>query len=86
MRRPSSVRCARCWRSITSRPSPSPSSTPIATRPTSGGLTTVDEAKAFPVKLLESGPAAGAIAAAYVARTIGEDKIIAFDVAAPPPR
>ncbi|URN04578.1 hydantoinase/oxoprolinase family protein [Actinomadura madurae] len=45
-----------------------------------GGLTTVDEAKAFPVKLLESGPAAGAIAAAYVARTIGEDKIIAFDV------
>ncbi|WP_420866777.1 hypothetical protein [Actinomadura madurae] len=26
------------------------------------------------------------MAAAYVARTIGEDKIIAFDVAAPPPR
>lgn len=46
----------------------------------SGGLTTVEEAKAFPVRLIESGPAAGAVAAAYIARTIGEDHLISFDM------
>lgn len=46
----------------------------------SGGLTTVEHAKAFPVKLLESGPAAGAIAASFVARQAGESQVIAFDM------
>ena len=45
-----------------------------------GGVTTAAEAKAFPVRLLESGPAAGAIAAAAVARTIGADRVISFDM------
>ncbi|MBV1934054.1 MAG: hydantoinase/oxoprolinase family protein, partial [Parvibaculaceae bacterium] len=46
----------------------------------SGGLTTIEEAKAYPVKLIESGPAAGAMAAAYIARQIGEDHLISFDM------
>jgi N-methylhydantoinase A len=46
----------------------------------SGGLTTLDEAKAFPVRLLESGPAAGAMAAAYLARLTGEPAVISFDM------
>jgi N-methylhydantoinase A len=46
----------------------------------SGGLTTIDEAKNFPVRLIESGPAAGAMAAAYIARQIGEDHLISFDM------
>jgi N-methylhydantoinase A len=46
----------------------------------SGGITTVDEAKAFPIHLLESGPAAGAMAAAFIARTADEKRIISFDM------
>ncbi|QIG78773.1 hydantoinase/oxoprolinase family protein [Stakelama tenebrarum] len=46
----------------------------------SGGVTTIEEAKAFPVRLIESGPAAGAIAAAHIARKIGEDHLISFDM------
>ena len=46
----------------------------------SGGITTIEEAKNFPVRLLESGPAAGAMAAGFLARNIGEDRIISFDM------
>src|SRR6266404_1536494 len=46
----------------------------------SGGLTNIQDAKAIPVRLLESGPAAGATAAAFIARLAGEDKLIAFDM------
>ncbi|MDS0139950.1 MULTISPECIES: hydantoinase/oxoprolinase family protein [unclassified Amycolatopsis] len=45
-----------------------------------GGVTTLDDAKAFPVRLLESGPAAGAIAAAAVARRAGEPDVLSFDM------
>ncbi|MHC3472583.1 hydantoinase/oxoprolinase family protein [Streptomyces sp. 7R007] len=45
-----------------------------------GGVTTTEDAKLFPVRLLESGPAAGAIAAASVARTLGEQNVISFDM------
>lgn len=45
-----------------------------------GGVTTIDDAKEFPVRLIESGPAAGAMAAAFTARQIGEDKMISFDM------
>jgi len=45
-----------------------------------GGITTVDEAKRYPVRLIESGPAAGAMAAAFVARTAGEPRMVSFDV------
>src|SRR6266446_6908551 len=46
----------------------------------SGGLTTIEEAKNFPVRLIESGPAAGAMAASYLARRAKEDHLISFDM------
>jgi N-methylhydantoinase A len=46
----------------------------------SGGLTTVDTAARFPVRLVESGPAGGAIFASSVAAECGLDRILAFDV------
>lgn len=45
-----------------------------------GGVTTIEEAKAFPVRLIESGPAAGAMAAAYIARATNEPRVISFDM------
>ncbi|WP_292635898.1 hydantoinase/oxoprolinase family protein [Novosphingobium sp.] len=46
----------------------------------SGGLTTVDTAARFPVRLVESGPAGGAIFAASVAAECGADRVLALDV------
>ncbi len=46
----------------------------------SGGLTHVAEAKRIPIQLLESGPAAGAIAAAHYGLRSGERNILAFDM------
>jgi N-methylhydantoinase A len=45
-----------------------------------GGLTTVDAAVKFPVRLVESGPAGGAILASEIARRGGFDKVVAFDM------
>lgn len=45
-----------------------------------GGITSIDDARRFPVRLIESGPAAGAMAAAFVARQVGEDHMISFDM------
>lgn len=46
----------------------------------SGGVTTVQDAKDFPVRLIESGPAAGAMAAAFIARQAGVERLLGFDV------
>ena len=46
----------------------------------SGGLTTVDIAARFPVRLVESGPAGGAIFAASIAAERGLDRVLALDV------
>lgn len=46
----------------------------------SGGLTTVETAIRFPVRLVESGPAGGAIFASTVADQCGLDRVLAFDV------
>lgn len=45
-----------------------------------GGLTHVGEAKRAPVQLLESGPAAGALAGAWFGRHAGLDRVLAFDM------
>ncbi|MGB6102477.1 MAG: hydantoinase/oxoprolinase family protein [Pusillimonas sp.] len=45
-----------------------------------GGLTSLETARRFPVRLVESGPAGGAIYAADVARRAGESKVAAFDM------
>ncbi|UUX96155.1 hydantoinase/oxoprolinase family protein [Aquabacterium sp. J223] len=46
----------------------------------SGGLTTVDIAARFPVRLVESGPAGGALFAAGIAAQRGIDRMLALDV------
>jgi N-methylhydantoinase A len=45
-----------------------------------GGLTAVETAIRFPVRLVESGPAGGAIFAAEVARQRGLDKVLSYDM------
>ena len=45
-----------------------------------GGLTAIDTARKFPVRLVESGPAGGAIFAAQVAARGGEKKVLSFDM------
>ena len=45
-----------------------------------GGLSGVEEAKRTPVQLLESGPAAGALAAAHMGTADGGDNLLAFDM------
>ncbi|HSU07336.1 MAG TPA: hydantoinase/oxoprolinase family protein, partial [Acetobacteraceae bacterium] len=45
-----------------------------------GGLTHVAEAARRPVQLLESGPAAGALAGALFGRNAGFDRVLAFDM------
>ncbi|MDP2726888.1 MAG: hydantoinase/oxoprolinase family protein, partial [Dehalococcoidia bacterium] len=46
----------------------------------SGGITTSETAKRFPVRVLESGPAAGAIAAAFYGELLRTDRVISFDM------
>lgn len=45
-----------------------------------GGFTTVDTARKFPIRLVESGPAAGALAAVHFGRLVGERDLVAFDM------
>ena len=45
-----------------------------------GGVTTADSARRRPVALVESGPAAGVMATAEVAKATGVDRSIAFDM------
>ena len=45
-----------------------------------GGIGSVETVKAAPIRLVESGPAAGAIAAAAVAREAGLSRALAFDM------
>ena len=45
-----------------------------------GGLTMAETAIRFPVRLVESGPAGGAIFAAEIARQCGIDKVLSYDM------
>jgi N-methylhydantoinase A len=45
-----------------------------------GGLTTLETAARFPIRLVESGPAGGAIFAAHVARQKGFANVLSFDM------
>jgi N-methylhydantoinase A len=53
---------------------------PLLLMLSSGGLTHVAEAARTPVQMLESGPAAGAIAAAFFGDADGGGKLLAFDM------
>jgi N-methylhydantoinase A len=46
----------------------------------SGGISTVETATRFPLRLLESGPAAGALASAYYGQRAGLPDLLAFDM------
>ncbi len=45
-----------------------------------GGLTSIETACRFPVRLVESGPAGGAVFAAQIAARLGERRVLAFDM------
>ena len=45
-----------------------------------GGLMSLDDAAEFPVRLVESGPAGGAVFAAHLAAAYGLEKVLSFDM------
>jgi N-methylhydantoinase A len=53
---------------------------PLLLMLSSGGLTHVQEAQRVPVQMLESGPAAGAIAAAFFGQPDSTGRVLAFDM------
>lgn len=46
----------------------------------SGGIASADMARSHPVRLMESGPAAGVMAASYYGKLLGSTNLIAFDM------
>ena len=53
---------------------------PLLLMMSGGGLTTLEYAAKFPIRLVESGPAGGAILAAHIAGECGLDDVLAFDM------
>ena len=53
---------------------------PLSIMTSDGGIVSCDTALRYPVRLIESGPAGGAIASAFYARETGIDKAIALDM------
>jgi len=53
---------------------------PIFLMLSGGGLTTIETACRFPIRLVESGPAGGALFSAHVARQRGLASVLSFDV------
>jgi N-methylhydantoinase A len=45
-----------------------------------GGVVSADDAARSPIRLVESGPAAGALAGSWFARRLGEDRLLCFDM------
>jgi N-methylhydantoinase A len=53
---------------------------PLLIMQSNGGTATPDAARRYPVRLLESGPAAGAIGAGHIARSACEPRVFFFDM------
>ena len=53
---------------------------PLFLMTSGGGMTTLDTARAFPIRLVESGPSGGAVLAARVARSRGCAEVLSFDM------
>jgi N-methylhydantoinase A len=53
---------------------------PLYLMTSGGGLTTLEAARRFPVRLVESGPAGGAILSAGLARENGLEEVLSFDM------
>lgn len=45
-----------------------------------GGTMTIESARAQPVRMMESGPVGGTMAAAYLGKRLGYDNVVAFDM------
>jgi N-methylhydantoinase A len=45
-----------------------------------GGVVSTEDAARFPIRLVESGPAAGALAGSWFARRLGEPRLLCFDM------
>ena len=53
---------------------------PIFLMHSGGGIISIESAAEFPVRLVESGPAGGAVFAAHIAARYGLDKVLSFDM------
>ncbi len=53
---------------------------PVFLMHSGGGIISLDSASEFPVRLVESGPAGGAIFAAHIAGRYGLDRVLSFDM------
>ena len=53
---------------------------PLYVMISSGGLSTIETARRYPIRLVESGPAAGAIAAAFHGKLSGRSSLLSFDM------
>jgi N-methylhydantoinase A len=53
---------------------------PLLLMTSAGGVTTVETASRFPVRLVESGPAGGAIFSSHIARQAGWEEVLSFDM------
>ncbi|MEL6478246.1 MAG: hydantoinase/oxoprolinase family protein [Pseudomonadota bacterium] len=53
---------------------------PILMMTAGGGMTTVETARRLPIRLVESGPAGGAILAARIAEEVGAGAVLSFDM------
>ena len=53
---------------------------PLFMMTSGGGMTTLETAIRFPIRLVESGPSGGAILAANVAQSVGLKQVISFDM------
>ena len=53
---------------------------PLLLMMSGGGLTTLDIAARFPVRLVESGPAGGALLSSWIARERALDRVLSFDM------
>ncbi|SKA01710.1 N-methylhydantoinase A [Enhydrobacter aerosaccus] len=53
---------------------------PVLLMTSGGGLTTLETAIRFPIRLVESGPAGGVILSTWIAERFGIDRILSFDM------
>ena len=53
---------------------------PLLLMHSGGGLATVEASRRFPVRLVESGPAGGAVFSSTVAQELGLDQVLSFDM------
>ncbi len=71
---------SRYLRGLRSRLPQEASGAPLYAMQSSGGITTIEGAAARPGTIIESGPAAGVVGAAALARRLGCDRVLSFDM------